>query len=245
MKLTVVIPNLNYGRYLTDCLNSLYAQSFQDFETILVDGGSTDCTFTVLRNFPKVKVLNDTPPQGPVKAVNKAISIMQGEYFSQLNADCILNPTIYEECIRVLESDRKLGMVYTSWQLIDDNGFFLGYAKQPSSFNRNLLLQGNYIDATSMVIRKSCFSQVGVFDERCPWSMDWIMAAKISSVYPVSFINKPLFRYRVHSGQITEEKSKREKAKAVKIIRSYYDWRVKFQSDVSGKIKSVGRFFLR
>ncbi len=240
-KLTVVIPHLNYGRYLKECLDSLTSQTFQDYEAILVDGGSTDNTFQILKDYSMVKVLEDIPPQGPVKAVNKGIHIMKGEYFSQLNSDCRLHPTMYEDCLKVLEENECLGMVYTSWRRIDDQGLFLGYAKQPPKFNRDLLLQGNFIDATSMVIRRACFDKVGVFDSRCPWSMDWLMAAKISSVFPVAFLNSALFDYRVHGGQITEVKSAEEFVKAQKIVRSYYGFGSRLKAGISLKCKSLFR----
>ena len=172
VKLSVVIPHLNYGRYLRECLDSLDVQTFRDFEAILVDGGSTDCTFEVLRDYPWVNVLNDVPAQGPVKAVNKGIAIMKGRYFHQLNTDCVLEPTMFEECMEVLEWHPVLGFVYSGWRIIDDEGKTLGFAKQPEKFDRNLLLRGNFIDASSMVIRAECFSRLGTFDERCPWSMD-------------------------------------------------------------------------
>lgn len=244
VKLSVVIPHLNYGRYLKECLDSLAAQTFQDYEVVLVDGGSSDNTFQVLKDYPMVKVLHDIPPKGPVKAVNKGISVMKGEYFNQLNSDCRLHPTMYEECLKVLESDKKLGMVYTRWLRINDSNLLFGYAKQPSQFNRDLLLQGNFIDATSMVIRRECFDKVGVFDEQCPWSMDWLMAAKISMLFPVVFLNKALFDYRVHKGQITEVKSIKEFAKAEKIVRSYYGFGSKFKADVTMIARSVARKLL-
>jgi len=245
VKLTVVIPHLNYGRYLKECLDSLAAQTFQDYEVILVDGGSTDNTYEVLKDYPTVKILQDVPPAGPVKAVNKAIRIMQGEYFNQLNSDCRLEPMMYEECLKILEANKNLGMVYTGWHIIDDEGKRLGSAKQPAKFNRDLLLQGNFIDATSMVVCKECFDVVGMFDERCPWSMDWIMAVKIASAFPVEYLSKPLFDYRVHTGQITETKSAKEAAKALKIIRSYYRRDALLKADVILKAKSFARRLLK
>lgn len=245
VKLSVVIPHLNYGRYLRECLDSLDVQTFRDFEAILVDGGSTDCTFDILKDYPWVKVLSDVPAQGPVKAVNKGIGVMNGKYFHQLNSDCVLEPTMLEECVEVLDSLPNLGFVYTGWRIVDDVGKELGLAKQPKQFDRNLLLRGNYVDASSMVLRKACIVQVGSFDERCPWSMDWLMAAKISSIYGVRFINRPLFRYRVHRGQITETKSQKEAGKALKIVRSYYSWTELLKSDLVGCVRNVGRRVLK
>lgn len=220
---------------------SLEAQTFKDYEAILIDGGSTDNTFDVLKDFPKVKVLHDVPPQGPVKAVNKGISAMRGEYFNQLNSDCRLAPTMYEECLDVLERNRNLGMVYTGWYRIDDSGKRLGGAWQPKKFNRNLLLEGNFIDATSMVIPKVRFDVVGLFDERCPWNMDWVMAVKISSAFPIAFLDKPLFDYRIHEGQITQIKSASEHEKVLKIVRSYYSFDVRLKASLKGIARKVLR----
>jgi len=245
VKLSVVIPHLNYGRYLKECLDSLLSQSFKDYEVILVDGGSTDNTFQILKDYPMVKVLRDVPPKGPVRAVNKAIRVMKGEYFNQLNSDCRLEPTMYEECLKILESDKSLGMVYTGWYIINDVGKHVGKAKQPSNFNRDLLLRGNFIDATSMVIRRECFDVVGLFDERCPWSMDWLMAVKLSSCFRVKFLDKPLFDYRVHVGQITETKSAQETEKVLEIIRGYYGFHSRLKADLAMSFRNLARKLLK
>jgi glycosyltransferase involved in cell wall biosynthesis len=234
VKLSIVIPHLNYGRYLKRCLDSALAQTFKDYEIILVDGGSTDNTYEVLKDYPMVTVLKDVPPRGPVRATNKGIDIMKGEYFVQLNSDCYINPEMYQECVEILDKKPNVGMVYTSWYIIDDNDKQTGFANQPAKFDRNILLQYNYIDAAGLMLRKTCFDKVGKFDERCPMSMDWLMAAKVSRYFDVEFLNKPLFAYRVHSGQITQNpKLIEDNNRAKKIMRGYYGKDVLLKLDAS------------
>jgi len=248
VKLSIIIPHLNYGRYLKKCLDSVLEQSFKDYEVILVDGGSTDNTYEVLKEYPMVKVLKDIPPRGPVRAVNKGIEDMRGEFFAQLNSDCYLDPLMYEQCINILEKNENLGMVYTSWYIIDDAGKKLGVANQPPKFDRNILIYYNYIDATGMVIRRSCFDKVGMFDERCPMSMDWIMAAKVSEYFNVYYLNKPLFYYRIHPGQMTQDpRIIEDNKRAKKIIRKHYRLDAIFMSEVMflcKKAKKIIRVWL-
>lgn len=221
--LTVVIPHLNYGRYLRQCLDSLYNQSFKDFEVILVDGGSKDETFKVLKDFPKVKVLVDVPARGPVRAVNKGIAVMNGSLFVQLNSDCWLDSDCYERLVAAFDANPKLGMAYCGWNVVDDDGQTVGYGVQPKTFQRDRLLRGNFIDASGMMIRTGCLWNVGLFDERCPNTMDWLMAAKVSRLFPVAFVDVRLFYYRVHKDQITANpKAKADAKKCKKIMRPYF-----------------------
>jgi hypothetical protein len=152
---------------------------------------------------------------------------------------------MFEECMEILEPHPELGFVYTGWKIIDDDGNVVDFARQPKRFNRNLLLRGNYIDASSMVMWKGCMAYLGLFDERCPWSMDWLMAAKVSQYYGVRFLDRPLFRYRVHKGQITESKSQKEAGKALKIVRGYYSWDERLKSDLKVAVRKFGKRLIR
>jgi alpha-1,3-rhamnosyltransferase len=195
MKLSVVIPHLNHAKYLKDCLDSIRRQTFKDFEVILVDGGSTDDTFRILEDYPEIKVLktNLNVPQ----ALNKGIDIMTGDYFTQVNSDDILLPHMFETCMDEFKKDSSLGMVYTGWFYIDEENKVVGVPVfQPFVFDRNLLLKGNYIDSVGTVVPKKVLLEVGKFDERILYYVDWILAVKISKNYPVKYIEKPLFYYR-------------------------------------------------
>src|SRR3954470_14562205 len=96
-RVTVVIPNWNGERFLDLCLSSLRRQSFEDFETVLVDNGSTDASvdFTE-RNFPEVRVIPLDDNRGFSAAVNAGIQTSEAEYVALLNNDTEPDPVWLE-----------------------------------------------------------------------------------------------------------------------------------------------------
>ncbi|MBU1118700.1 FkbM family methyltransferase [Patescibacteria group bacterium] len=114
--ISVIIPCYNYGNYISEALNSIFAQTLQDFEVIIIDDGSTDPgTEKELKTIkhPKVQVIFQEN-SGVSNARNKGISKAKGKYICCLDPDDILDPTYFEKCLLVLERDAQLGLAY-SW----------------------------------------------------------------------------------------------------------------------------------
>lgn len=217
MSLSVAVPNLNGGKYLRQCLNSIRLQTHPPDELFVVDGGSTDMTWEVLEKFPNVVVLKDEA-KGVAPALNLALKKSSGEFFAQVSADCWLHPLMYERCIDLLQKEPELSMVYTGWYIVDEGGHLIGVSRQPFVFDRALLLNGNYIDANSMVMRTECVTE---FDTRTKYHFDWLLPLQLSMMHPVKYIEKPLFYYRQGvPGQVTSlgEKLQQDFKKAKQIV---------------------------
>src|SRR5829696_5488979 len=110
-RVTVVVPNWNGERFLNLCLTSLRRQSFEDFETILVDNGSTDASvdFTE-RNFPEVRVISLGDNRGFSAAVNAGIRASEAEYVTLLNNDTETDSGWLEALVRAAESHPEAGL---------------------------------------------------------------------------------------------------------------------------------------
>jgi GT2 family glycosyltransferase len=111
-EITVVIPNLNGIRYLPKCLSSLKNQTFKKFDVIIVDNGSTDGSVDLIKeDYRWARLIEFSENTGFAKACNTGIKASRGEYAVILNNDTEVMPTWLEELYRVIEKDKKIGMV--------------------------------------------------------------------------------------------------------------------------------------
>src|ERR687884_270097 len=110
-RVTVVVPNWNGERFLDLCLSSLRRQSFEDFETVLVDNGSTDTSIDFAkRNFPEVRVVSLSENRGFSAAVNAGIQASKAEYVALLNNDTEVDPGWLEALVHAAERHPEAGL---------------------------------------------------------------------------------------------------------------------------------------
>ncbi|MCI5161842.1 MAG: glycosyltransferase family 2 protein, partial [Candidatus Electrothrix sp. AX5] len=158
---SVVIPCYNQGAFIDETINSVLAQTCQDFEIIVVNDGSTD-PFTAKHlqqlNFPKTRVLH-TENQGLSSARNNGIREAQGEYILPLDADDRIGPTYLEQAVRLLDADPAVGIVYCKARFFGDrNGEW-----QLPEYSLEEMLLNNVIFCTSF-FRRADWEEVGGFD---------------------------------------------------------------------------------
>jgi GT2 family glycosyltransferase len=132
---TVIIPNLNGKEHLAYCLPALLGQTYQDFETVVVDNGSTDDSITfVSQNFPWVRIIANPHNLGFAEANNIAIRVTCSPYIVTLNNDTQVEARWLREMIQVAKSHRQAGMIACKIlsmrepQLIDSTGLDIDQA---------------------------------------------------------------------------------------------------------------------
>jgi GT2 family glycosyltransferase len=179
-RVTVVIPNWNGERFLNLCLPSLRRQSFEDFETILVDNGSTDASVDFTRrNFPEVRVIALGDNRGFSAAVNAGIRASEAEYVALLNNDAEVDPGWLEALVCAAELHPEAGLFasklvdFHDRHLLDGAGDALRRSGLPYRIGHRELDRGQYeretfvfsACAAAALYRRALFEEIGPFDE--------------------------------------------------------------------------------
>ena len=200
-KISVVIPAYNAMAYLPETIANLLSQTFDDFEVIVVNDGSSDETEQWVSQIsdPRVQLVSQEN-QGLAGARNTGIANAQGEYIAFLDADDLWEATKLEKQMRVLEENPEVGVVYTWVAYIDENGESTGrvFKHQAEGEVWKNLAERNIVECGSVaMVRRCCFETVGVFDRNLrSFVEDWDMWLRIASRYPFKVVKEPLVYYR-------------------------------------------------
>lgn len=179
MKVTIIIPNYNGAHFLKPCLEKLKTQTFQDFETLVVDNGSEDGSLALLREaYPEVRVISLGENQGFSRAVNAGIRASRSPYVILLNNDTEPEPGYVEALVRSIGRSKRIFSVSPKMiqlhdrGLIDDAGdlyTIVGWAAQRGvgqpveDYDRPCRIFSACAGAA--IYRRSVFEKIGCFDE--------------------------------------------------------------------------------
>jgi glycosyltransferase involved in cell wall biosynthesis len=203
-KVSVIIPCFNMGQFIDEAVDSVFAQTMQDFEIVIIDDGSTDqATVQLLSNYhrPKTQVLL-TKNQGVAAARNHAIEHANGEYLCALDSDDKLHPAYLERATSLLDSDPTLTFV-SSW--VQMFGISDAVWKHDSCDLTTLLAECTVM--TAALVRADAVRSIGGYDTRMPdqgdedWDL-WISLAEHG--YRGTIIPEVLFYYRRRPGSMCE-----------------------------------------
>lgn len=213
--ISVIIPLYNHEKFVKEAVNSVLKQSFQDFELIIINDGSTDNSENIIKNIKdeRIKYFYQEN-QGAHNAINRGIRLSRGKYISILNSDDAYYPERFEETLKIFESDRSIRAVFSYIELINEEGNPIGLKKGADDnwlgFDHNTsfrehnniifdLLAGNFLHTTSnLFCKKNVFDTIGYFSD-LKYTHDYDFFLRLCYHYNIHIIKKPLLKYRFHS----------------------------------------------
>ena len=209
---SVVIPVYNSEKFLEECLDSIFAQTYQNIEIIAVDDGSTDSSLDILNGYSdKVNVFSQKN-NGLASALNLGISKMKGSWFKWFSPDDLMYPQAME--ILIKEAKRHPNtVIYSNWNIIDENGIILREFHESdynnlSNFDYNVrLLDGQQINVNTTLILSSLLEKCKLreLDEPVAIDYDFFLHSALLNNIKFHLISKPLVKYRIHSDQMSHK----------------------------------------
>lgn len=240
---SVIIPNYNHAQYLEQRIESVLKQVYQDFELIILDDNSTDCSQDIIekyRSHPKVSfiIYNKENSGSTFKQWNKGISLAVGEYIWIAESDDIADPLLLGTLVSNIQQQENIVLSYSNSYRINSIGevtskwdYKVPYNQSVSCFSndfrsngrqfiQNFLIFKNVIpNASAVLFSKKAFLEVGGADENVHFCADWLVWLKLLTIGDVIYSQKPLNNFRYHATSVIATASQ----KATKVFLKKYD----------------------
>jgi glycosyltransferase involved in cell wall biosynthesis len=219
---SIYIPAFNVESYIQECIDSVLAQTYQDFEVVIVNDGSTDGTAFVLekyKNDNRVKIINKSNG-GIGSASNAAIKAAKGEYIVQLDSDDTLSLNALEELVVFFNENPTAECVYTKHKLIDADGKYIGDGWSPSCFDRYENLIGMSVPHLRS-FRRSLYYKTSGFNEIYLNAIDYDFYLKLSNHTEIKFLDKFLYNYRIHPAQTSTKQKDKQEINHIIVVNDY------------------------
>ena len=210
-RITIHIPCYNYGRFVSEAIDSVLAQTFEDWEAIVIDDASTDDTADVLARYhdPRLRMIRHTDNLGNIGTYNDAIRRARSEFFVILSADDRYRPRFLERVLAMFSEHPEAGVVYTNWERI--NGIGEPIPERPTMPHATDglyteipgLLERSYVAGCCAVTRVATLHKMGLYDRRFPYTADTFLWRRIAMVAPFGYVHEPLYEYRKHESEMT------------------------------------------
>ncbi|HEY4783540.1 MAG TPA: glycosyltransferase [Chthoniobacterales bacterium] len=223
-KVSILVPNYNYARFLDQRLESIERQTYKDFEMILLDDASADDSAQILKRFAREHhcqlVCNEHNSGNAFKQWNKGLNLATGQYVWIAEADDYADERFLEILVGRLEQNPECGLAYCNSSAVDDSGHIIDLVR-PTMYDvdltrwqrdfvgsgreeciRYLIRENTIQNASAVVFKRELCDGVGGADESLKLASDWKFWASLLCVSDLAFVATPLNYFRKHGSSV-------------------------------------------
>jgi glycosyltransferase involved in cell wall biosynthesis len=226
---SVLLPVYNCERYVAEAIDSILAQSFDDFELIIVNDGSTDRSDEIVRSFTDSRIvyLENDQNEGLVRALNSGLSIASGVFIARMDADDISYPGRFEKQVSYLHAHPEIGVLGSAMQEINSEGRAISSCRFPA--NHDLIAWSlcfrNPIVHPSVMMRREILTNNGGYPTELIIPEDYYLWHLLISKTEFANLLEILIKYRQHENSVRvrlkDQHQKNRVAISQKIISKY------------------------
>lgn len=222
---SIVLPVYNADEYIGHSIDSLLNQTFEDFEIVAINDGSTDQSASVLQQYkdPRLKIFHNSENLGLISTLNKGIELARGKYIARIDADdCALSHRL-ETQVRLLEKDPGTVLVFSARTAIDNDGNKVSTHNLVVSGDELIrwkLLTGNFITHSSVIFRAEAIP-IPLFNHQYLYAEDYAAWLLLLSKGKFDSIKEPLVQYRFHGASVSAKHREIQVNSAMTALQTY------------------------
>ena len=200
MKISVITPSFNQGRFIERTIQSVLTQGYQNFEYFICDGGSTDETLPILQfyqtNHDRFKYISESD-RGQAHAVNKGILRTDGEVIAWINSDDIYYANTFHKVIQIFKTNPDVSILYGQANHINEEDQVIE-AYPVESWDYKRLTKTCYLCQPAVFFRRSIVDQMGLLDESFHYSIDYEFWLRCGKQVPFFYLATKLAASRLY-----------------------------------------------
>jgi glycosyltransferase involved in cell wall biosynthesis len=227
-KISIVTPSYNQGKFIERTIKSVLDQKYPSLEYIVMDGGSTDDTVSILKKYGKQITWVSEKDNGQAHAINKGLKIATGDILAYLNSDDTYQPGSLKRVGDFFDVHSHAYFVYGHGRLIDSKDREVGFYNDSPTDSARLFEQCN-ISQPTCFWRREVLETVGYFDETYQFTMDYDYWVRVARTYHLYYIRDVLANTRIHPDAKTSAFTHKLHTDALRVVQTHYgsvhyDW---------------------
>jgi len=203
--ISVILPVYNAEKYVEEAVDSILTQSYQNFEFIILNDGSTDGSLTVINKFssnPQVKIVTHEN-KGLIATLNKGIALAKGEYIARMDADDIAHPKRFEKQLSLFEANENLGVCSASTENFGAETDITIRSADNDKLKATLLFWPPFSHPAAMIKRSVLTDNNISYREEFKHCEDFDLWSQLAPYCQFSNVTEIMLKYRVHPEQVT------------------------------------------
>ncbi|MBI3379821.1 glycosyltransferase [Candidatus Gottesmanbacteria bacterium] len=227
-KISVITPSYNQGKFIQQTIESVLSQNYPNIEYVVMDGGSKDQTIKILEKYKDKLSWISEKDKGQSDAINKGLKTTSGEIVAYINSDDYYIPGSFLTVGKFFSENKDAYWLTGKCKIVDEDGLevrgvvtfykdlFLKYLRF-----KNILYIVQFISQPATFWRRELLDQIGFFEERLDYDMDYDYWLKIWQKYKLYYLDEYLASYRVHNLSKAVVSAKTQFETAYKITKRY------------------------
>jgi len=207
--ISIITPSYNSEKYISETIESVLAQTYKNWEMIIVDDVSSDDSLQIIEQYTqkdsRIKVIRSKQNMGPAHARNRAIKEAKGRYIAFLDSDDVWFPKKLEKQIQFL-TENNLVITYSAYETMDENSKYINTRNIQTSITYNDMLKSNHIGNLTGIYDTDFFGKV--YMKECGHEDYVLWLELLKQIESTKGLSEPLAKYRIMSKSLSSNKLK-------------------------------------